>query len=295
MNEGKRYQGIFYLVDESTGEVIEEVRDSYEVPESEEDFDYIDWVEKQLQEKGKGALPQELRPSQKIIDERHQRIKENAGPFVWVKFEWGQPFLPKVDPSTLARAFYVGSHVNGFGDCDLTKLQLGSCLFDAKKKIKASGLFTGKLDPENIDRKVMWCGRFKSNPGDGIGKLFRLPYQWSMEHTAPKRQEGIGLILKLLPYTHQITNIISTEPTNDGCAHPMTQQQIAKVLGKSPANASRLVKWLGELRFEKNARQMPIFYRARYADKNVYCIHPEFWYASDLLERNDLCVPKWYL
>lgn len=294
MCEEHRYQRITFLVNKATGEVVDEIREMCEVPTTQEEFDYIDWVDSQREarERGDNSLDEYYRKKEQ--EDREERIKKEAGPFVWVKFAWEKPLFPEVDSATLARALYVGCHRNFPGSYEPEKMGLKSRLPEANAKMLESGLFKGKVAPDAIVRGLIWCGKLKHVDSDCVGKLFTNSYKWAIAYTTPRQHAMIGDVLRLLPYTHQVTNVICREPTNDGCVHPMDSKEITALLGKSAAHSARTMESMMELKFEKNGRRLPIFYQSMYAGEKVYCIHPEFWYASDLLARNDLCVPTWY-
>ena len=101
------YQQITYVVDESTGEVIEVNENEPLDPEfacSPEQAEHIERMAA-INERMHPKKYPELRPSKEYYEDLYRRLKERAGPFVWVKFDPMQPFFPDIDPATLARVF----------------------------------------------------------------------------------------------------------------------------------------------------------------------------------------------
>lgn len=297
-----------FFVDATTGEIVGEYENTYtsipqcttvDVPdELHRRFDYLSEPEHCPYEEAQDDdgdlsiyVPDYLR--EEISNQKKDRISLKFGPFFWVRMKKWELFRPDCDPAALARAFYVGVH-NFLGDqFDPGKLGIKHGAKKVVKELSQTGLFENNVSPENFKRDIMWRGRIGDVSNGLCGKLFEFQYKSAIEMNGANKHRQIGRILQLLPFVHQYTNILCKGDGADAfdCGSQLTKKDVSDLLRIDTTHSTRLMNELLDLKFMHGGREYPVLYEAVYGKQQVFCIHPQFYYAANILEGDHIFVP----
>ena len=218
---------------------------------------------------------------------------QRYGHFTWFRYEYLVSDFKNLSPLQIARLFYAATCLP-YNGCKLTHgngnaltssgLQKKLSLSDSAyrrfiKEAKEGQYMQDSGDTIAIDSALFARQPIRSWCDDGIPfiRIYHETYRYLFEHLTPRKQGTLGYLIKLIPFINAGNNIVCSNPDVENIEqiNPINMQEICRVVGYTPNQASRLQKDLEGLRLPNGQAAFQYV-----CDRDIAVINPLLFYAG---------------
>ena len=189
-----------------------------------------------------------------VIKDYYQK-REDQTDFIWVVFDYGQPFAEGMKQGNIARMMCLATYINNKGFA-MYKTDVSDTLglnpnlsLELRNELESRKIITFQKDKIFFSKAHFYRGEMQSVKHDHT-RLFTETTQALYSGLKPSAHMWLSIIFQMLPYVNRQTNILSTIPEEQDImrVERITIQEICALVGYDVKHAARLRKELLKLR-----------------------------------------------